>query len=173
MHCLQNTISQIQYPCNKESTPLVLILPHVGFEHGPLQPQFDTLPKRQSSTFETELPSVFTDFLSPFFFDSSHSSNPKAPYKTKNRKILNQHLIYRTKTSDLNVTRYQKDKSKKSTGNEERIFDWYQQFDAACAFFKKYWQPIIKFWPVLVAVHKSSYFYSQSGLQHNSCLVYI
>ena len=66
MYRLQNTVSQKQFPYNKESTPL--ILPHVGFEHGPLQPEFDTLPKRQSSTFETELPSVFIDFLSPFFW---------------------------------------------------------------------------------------------------------
>ena len=65
MHRLQNTISQKQYPYNKESTPL--ILPHVGFEHGSLQPEFNTLPKRQSCTFETELPSVFIDFFYPFF----------------------------------------------------------------------------------------------------------
>ena len=97
MHRLQNTISQKQYPYNKESTPL--ILPHVGFEHGSLQPEFNTLPKRQSCTFETELPSVFIDFFSPFL-DSSHSNNPKVPYKTKNIKILNQHPIYRAKTSD-------------------------------------------------------------------------
>ena len=98
MHRLQNTISQKQHPYNKESTSL--ILPHIGFEHRPLQSEFDTLPKRQSSTFKTELPSVFIDFLSPFFLDSSHSSNPKVPYKTKNRKILNQHPTYRAKTSD-------------------------------------------------------------------------
>ena len=98
MHRLQNTISQKQFPYNKESTPLILL--YVGFEDGPLQPEFDTLPNRQSSTFETELPSVFIDFLTPFFLDSSHSNNPKAPYKTKNRKILNQHPIYRAKTSD-------------------------------------------------------------------------
>ena len=98
MHRLQNTVSQKQHPYNKESTSL--ILPHIGFEHRPLQSEFDTLPKRQSSTFKTELPSVFIDFLSPFFLDSSHSSNPKVPYKTKNRKILNQHPTYRAKTSD-------------------------------------------------------------------------
>ena len=96
MHCLQNTISQKRFPYNKESTPL--FLPHVGFKHGPLQLEFDT--KRPSSTFQTELPSVFIDFLTPFFLDSSHSNNPKAPYKTKNRKTLNQHPIYRAKTSD-------------------------------------------------------------------------
>ena len=98
MHRLQNTISQKQFPYSKESTPL--ILPYVGFEHGSLQPELDTLPNRQSSTSQTELPSVFIDFLSPFFLDLSHSNNTKAPYKTKNRKILNQHPIYRAKTSD-------------------------------------------------------------------------
>ena len=95
-HPLQNTISQKQFPYNKENTPL--FLPHVGFEHGPLQPEFDT--KRQSSTFQTELQTVCIDFLSPFFLDSSHSNNPKAPYKTKNIKILNQRPIYGAKTSD-------------------------------------------------------------------------
>ena len=63
-HPLQNTISQKQFPYNKENTPL--FLPHVGFEHGPLQPEFDT--KRQSSTFQAELPLVFIDFLSHFFW---------------------------------------------------------------------------------------------------------
>ena len=66
MHRLQHTISQKQFPDNKESTPLVV--PYIGFEHGPLQPEFDTLPNRLSSTFQTELPSVFIDFLSPFFW---------------------------------------------------------------------------------------------------------
>ena len=98
MHRLQHTISQKQFPYSKESTPLVL--PYIGFEHGPLYPEFDTLPNRQSSTFQTELPSVFIVFLSPFFLDSSHSNNPKAPYKTKSRKILNQHPICSAKTSD-------------------------------------------------------------------------
>ena len=64
MHHLQNIISQKQFPYNKESTPL--FLPHVGFEHGPLQPELDT--RRQTSTFQVELPLVFIDFLSHFFW---------------------------------------------------------------------------------------------------------
>ena len=80
MHCLQNTISQKQFPYSKESTPL--FLPHVGFKHQPLQPEFDT--KHQSSTFQTELPSVFTDFLSPFFWIQAKTKKQKnikpAPY---------------------------------------------------------------------------------------------
>ena len=66
--------------------PVALVLHHFEFEHGPLQPEFDTLPKRQSSIFEAELPSVFIDFLTPVFFYSSHSNNPKVPYKTKLEK---------------------------------------------------------------------------------------
>ena len=76
MHRLQNTISQTQYPYNKENMPL--ILPHIGFENGPLRPESDTLPKRHSSDLDTELLSVFIDLRSPFL-DSSHSNNPKAP----------------------------------------------------------------------------------------------
>ena len=62
---LQNTISQTQYPYNKENMPL--ILPHIGFENGPLRLELDTLPKRHSSDLDTELLSVFIDFRSPFF----------------------------------------------------------------------------------------------------------
>ena len=87
MHRLQNTISQKQYPYNKESTPL--ILPHTAFEHGPLQPEFDTLPKRQSSTFKTELPSVFIDFLSPFFFWIQVTATTLRPDTKQITKILN------------------------------------------------------------------------------------
>ena len=74
IHRLQITISQKQHPYNKESTPLILA--HVGFEHRPLQPEFDTLPNRQSSTFETKLPSVFIDFLSPLFFGFKPQQQP-------------------------------------------------------------------------------------------------
>ena len=66
MHRFQNTISQIQYLYNKESTPSILSL--VGFEHEPLQPELHTLPMYQSFDFDTEVPSVFIDFLSPFFW---------------------------------------------------------------------------------------------------------
>ena len=80
MHRLQHTISQKQFPYNKESTPL--FLPHVGFEHEQLQPELDT--KGQSSTFQTELPSVFIDFLSPFFWIQAKTKKQKnikpAPY---------------------------------------------------------------------------------------------
>ena len=84
MHRLQNTISQKQHPYNKESTPL--ILPHTGFEHRPLQSEFDTLPKRQSSTFETELPSVFIDFLSPFFWIQATATTLRPHTKQKPEK---------------------------------------------------------------------------------------
>ena len=84
MHHLQNTVSQKQFPYNKESTPL--FLPHVRFEHGPLQPEFDILPKRQSSTFKTELPSVFIDFLSPFFWIQATATTLRPHTKQKPEK---------------------------------------------------------------------------------------
>ena len=84
MHRLQNTISQKQFPYNKESAPL--ILPNVGFEHGPLQPEFDTLPKRQSSTFQTDLPLVFTDFLFPFFWIQATATTLRPHTKQKTEK---------------------------------------------------------------------------------------
>ena len=83
MHHLQNTISQKQFPNNKS---LLLILTHVGFEHGPLQPEFDTLPKRQSSTFQTELPSVYIDFLSPFFWIQTTATTLRPHTKRKTEK---------------------------------------------------------------------------------------
>ena len=83
--------------------PVALILHHFGFEHGPLQPEFDTLPKRQSSIFETELPLVFINFLSPFFWIQATATTLRSHTKQKT-KILNQHTIYRAKTSDVNFT---------------------------------------------------------------------
>ena len=84
MHRLQNTISQKQFPYNKESAPL--ILPNVGFEHGPLQPEFDTLPKRQSSTFQTVLPSVCIDFFTPFFWIQATATTLRPLTKQKTEK---------------------------------------------------------------------------------------
>ena len=97
MQRLQNTISQKQFQYNKEST--LSILPYFGFEHRPLQPEFDTLPNRQSSTFQTELPSVFIDFLSPFFWIQA-TATTLTPNTKQKTKILSQHLIYMAKTSD-------------------------------------------------------------------------
>ena len=84
MHRLENTISQKQFPYNKESTPLILL--YVGFEDGPLQPEFDTLPNRQSSTFETELPSVFIDFLTSFFWIQAIATTLRPLTKQKTEK---------------------------------------------------------------------------------------
>ena len=106
MHRLQNTISQKQHPYNKESTPL--ILPHIGFEHRPLQSEFDTLPERQSSTFETELPSVFIDFLSPFFWIQATATTLRPHTKQKTEK-------YKTSTVYIG----QRQVTKMSQGNKK------------------------------------------------------
>ena len=106
MHHLQNTVSQKQFPYNKESTPL--FLPHVRFEHGPLQPEFDILPKRQSSTFKTELPSVFIDFLSPFFWIQATATTLRPHTKQKTEK-------YKTSTVYIG----QRQVTKMSQGNKK------------------------------------------------------
>ena len=85
MHRLPSTICQKQLSYNKEITPL--FLPHVGFEHGPLQPEFNTLPKRQSYTFQTDLPSVFIDFLSPFFQVQATATTLRPHKKQKQKNI--------------------------------------------------------------------------------------
>ena len=85
MHRLPSTISQKQLSYNKEITPL--FLPHVGLEHRPLQPEFNTLPKRQSYTFQTELPSVFIDFLSPFFQVQAIATTLRPHKKQKQKNI--------------------------------------------------------------------------------------
>ena len=85
MHRLPSTISQKQLSYNKEITPL--FLPHVGLEHRPLQPEFNTLPKRQSYTFQTELPLVFIDFLSPFFQVQAIATTLRPHKKQKQKNI--------------------------------------------------------------------------------------
>ena len=82
MHRLQNTISQKQFPYNKESTPL--FLPHVGFEHGPLQPELDT--KHQSSTFQTELHRYLLISFPPFFWIQATATTLRPHTKQKTEK---------------------------------------------------------------------------------------
>ena len=49
MHRFQNTVSQTQYPKNKEGVPL--ILPHAVFKHGLMWQELDTLPKHHTSGY--------------------------------------------------------------------------------------------------------------------------
>ena len=82
---------------------MALILPSVRFEHGPLQPELGTLPKRHLYDYDIELPSEFT-------------KQRTEKYQTVTLYIGQKQV---TKMSQGN----KKTKgSKKSTGNGERLY---------------------------------------------------
>ena len=123
----------------------------------PLVHTFSHLPKHYGRDIQVRLvaiPHQVRKWVIPLvLFDLRHNNNPKAPHTTKNKKILNHYSIAISKAKTW--LKYHKETKKITRRKIPAKNNKVLVRTGSLLFFRKYWQPIIKFWSVPVPIRET------------------